>query len=199
MVETPDGGMHLDPSLATYAIQDENKVLQSICDCIVSMASSQEMPSVSAITDEKDDVEGQDGRAVEGGEGPSVSRLSEVPMQGDSVRVAEVGHGARAPPGSSGRKDLPVVIESELKARMGFRLLHGHREWRKYKVSNGLISSHCRLKGLEYGYLETLLMPETDIPPFCSSGPTGVSRLHRVIPGTCQWKGSCLHPTAQGR
>ena len=159
MVETPDGGMHLDPSLATYAIQDENKVLQSICDCIVSMASSQEMPSVSAITDEKDDVEGHEERAEEGEGGPSVSTgrgLSEVPKQDSSVRVAEVGHGAHAPPGSSSSKDLPVVMESELKARMGFRLLHGHREWRKYKVSNGLISGHCRLKGLEYGYLETL-------------------------------------------
>ena len=139
MVETPDGsGWHLDPSLATYVIQDENKALQSICDCIVSMASSQGMPSVSETVDEKNSVEGQEERALlEGGEGPSVSAgrgVSEVPMQADAARVAEVGHG---PTGSSGSsKDLPVVIESELKARMGFRLLPGHREWRKYKVSS---------------------------------------------------------------
>jgi len=144
MVENPDGGLHLDPSLATYAVQDENKALQAICDCITQMASGQGAPSVQAMVEKE---EGNEGPMGQSGAGPLAHTVLPLAMAGDPGEggsggpwqdaAMEAGHAGLAPPeesSSSGRNMPPVVIESDLKLRMGFRLVQGHREWRKYKV-----------------------------------------------------------------
>ena len=176
MVENPDGGLHLDPSLATYAVQDENKALQAICDCITQMASGQGAPSVQAMASGQgapsvqasgqgapsvqasgqgapsaqamvEKEEGNEGPMGQSGAGPPAHTVFPLAMAGDPGEggsggpwqdaAMEAGHAGLAPPeesSSSGRNMPPVVIESDLKLRMGFRLVQGHREWRKYKV-----------------------------------------------------------------